>query len=99
MVDILFLSPPWGGPLSSTKKRSSYSLEKFEDLPLDTCEMIRKCSEIARVVCLYLPKYTNMDELQRILTKANVYQYEVEQNYVQKQWVAISVYIRQQQQL
>jgi 16S rRNA G966 N2-methylase RsmD len=99
MVDILFLSPPWGGPLSSTKKRSSYSLEKFEDLPLDTCEMIRKCLEIARVVCLYLPKYTNMDELQRILTKANVYQYEVEQNYVQKQWVAISVYIRQQQQL
>ena len=96
VVDILFLSPPWGGPLSSMKKRSSYSLEKFDDLALDTCEMIRKCLQISRVICLYLPKYTNLEELQKVLIKANVYQYEVEQNYVHKKLVAISVYIRQQ---
>ena len=97
-IDILFLSPPWGGQKSREEKKN-FSIEHFGDLPLDTASMLVKALGVAKVVALYLPKYTNLEELEEILGRVTKeregnYEIDIEKARLQKNYFALTVYIK-----
>jgi len=97
-IDILFLSPPWGGPGSGRKAKKGkqnfkFDIRHFPGLPMNTVGMLDQALSVARVVALYLPRHTDMKELQKIMRAANVHRYEIENNYHHDHFMARTVYI------
>ncbi|KAI8590093.1 RNA cap guanine-N2 methyltransferase-domain-containing protein [Geranomyces variabilis] len=58
-ADVVFLSPPWGGP----KYLKAEVFDFCTMLPLDGAEMFARASAITRNVCLYMPRNSNRDQL------------------------------------
>lgn len=100
-ANIVFLSPPWGGPraVKMTKSQGNFTeLESLGGLSVTTSAMVRAALEIAPVVALYLPKDTALSALDDVMREAGVEEYEVEKDYCGnhrnlRNFVAITVYI------
>ncbi|KAJ3149156.1 Trimethylguanosine synthase [Geranomyces variabilis] len=58
-ADVVFLSPPWGGP----KYLKAEVFDFYTMLPLDGAEMFARASAITRNVCLYMPRNSDRDQL------------------------------------
>jgi trimethylguanosine synthase len=79
-IDVIFLSPPWGGPeyLSSPQKKpsdttgaqdtdadSAYSLSSIKPIPGD--QLFHLSRKITKNIAYYLPRNTNLDEVSQLL--------------------------------
>ncbi len=62
-VDVVFISPPWGG--TSYSKDQIYSLDMIKP---NFREVVRKAISLADNVVLFLPRNTNVQQLTNILT-------------------------------
>ncbi|KAK9880754.1 hypothetical protein WA026_013077 [Henosepilachna vigintioctopunctata] len=86
-ADIVFLSPPWGGP--SYAHQSSYDLEKMLQ-PVPFSQLMDASRLISRNVALFLPKNSNTyDVIKQAGENGFV---EIEQNFLNKRLIAITVY-------
>lgn len=78
-IDVVFLSPPWGGPqyltMSPSKEKDldetmletapSYSLRNI--LPISGDELFRISRRVSNNVAYYLPRNVDLDEVSRLL--------------------------------
>ncbi|KAB0796146.1 hypothetical protein PPYR_10207 [Photinus pyralis] len=84
--DVVFLSPPWGGP--EYLNRSTYDLEYLQPRPLTALmEAVRK---VTQNVCLFLPR--NCNTYQLITAAGPGGRVELEQNFLNKKLVALTAY-------
>ena len=83
-IDVIFLSPPWGGPsyldgstpalkgsnddLDSTYGHHPYSLASIE--PIHGAELFRLSRKITKNIAYYLPRNTRMEEVSNLLRDA-----------------------------
>ena len=82
--DVVFISPPWGGP--EYLNQDSFSLKK---MPIDGFELFEKCFTLTKNICYFLPRNTDHEELKQL---AKFTPAEVEENYLGSKVKAISVY-------
>ncbi|XP_026762658.2 trimethylguanosine synthase isoform X2 [Galleria mellonella] len=87
-ADMIFLSPPWGGPTYS--KSSSYDLETMLE-PKPASELIATARTISSNITLYVPRNTRSDQLLS-LAKTIGGSIELEQSYLDRRFVAITAY-------
>ncbi|KAG6810473.1 hypothetical protein H0H92_011708 [Tricholoma furcatifolium] len=76
-IDVVFLSPPWGGPSylfgtlspsvenDTTSEHPSYSLSSIQ--PLHGAELFKLTRKITPNVAYYLPRNTQLDEIANLL--------------------------------
>ncbi|XP_059481569.1 uncharacterized protein LOC132200254 [Neocloeon triangulifer] len=85
-ADVIFLSPPWGGPNYLNKK-----VFNLEDLScMDGKDLYKTARRVSENVVMYLPRNTNT---QQMLSLAGPGSYvEIEQSVLRKKVVAITVY-------
>ena len=94
-IDVVFLSPPWGGPayLESSSKHQDepisdeyplYSLSSIR--PIDGSELFRISRTITKNIAYYLPRNTRVKEIGELLsnTGADVQDERVE---VEEEWM------------
>ncbi|KAH3668177.1 hypothetical protein OGAPHI_001931 [Ogataea philodendri] len=60
--DIVFASPPWGGPEYLNQEK--FNLRNIEPLPLE--DLLRSCLQISPVIVLFLPRNSDLDQLMEI---------------------------------
>ncbi|CAH0584083.1 unnamed protein product [Chrysodeixis includens] len=87
-ADMVFLSPPWGGPGYS--ENHEYDLETMLE-PKPASELMRVARTITPTISLYLPRNSRPDQ---ILTLARDVggSVEVEQSFLDRRFVAITAY-------
>lgn len=64
-VDVVFASPPWGGPSYTSQK--VYNLDDL--MPLNIEDLLRTCFEISNNVCLFLPRTSDLKQLSEVTRK------------------------------
>lgn len=84
--DVVFLSPPWGGP--EYLNRSTYDLECLQPRPLTA--LMEAARKITQNVCLFLPR--NCNTYQLITAAGPGGRVELEQNFLNKKLVALTAY-------
>lgn len=87
-ADIVFLSPPWGGP-SYMKYDTVYDLEEYL-LPVPASKLMEATRKITEDIVLYLPRNSNTKQL-AVLAGAGK-GVEIEQNFLDRKLVAITAY-------
>lgn len=87
-ADMVFLSPPWGGP--SYAENEMYDLETMLE-PRPASEIIRAARIISHNITFYIPRNSRPDQILH-LAKEIGGAVEIEQNYLNKRFVAITVY-------
>ncbi|KAJ8665337.1 hypothetical protein QAD02_006999 [Eretmocerus hayati] len=85
--DVVFLSPPWGGP--------SYIQEKVFDMenvmfPVGGTKLLEVSKSLSQNIAYYLPK--NINTLQLAVAAGPGSKVELEQNYLGNQLVAVTAY-------
>ncbi|KAL9895247.1 trimethylguanosine synthase [Glossina fuscipes] len=83
--DVVFLSPPWGGP--KYKQRKSYDIEEYL-LPVSASELIEKSSLISENIAIFLPRNAHMQQIIKLAGPGN--QCEIEHNYLDSRLVALT---------
>ncbi|CAG9317961.1 unnamed protein product [Blepharisma stoltei] len=73
-VDVIFMSPPWGGPEYLTNP--SYDL--FKSVTPDIKEIMKICEKITKNVILYLPRNSDPDQMIELLDYAPSLQRQIE---------------------
>ena len=82
-IDVVFLSPPWGGPqyltMSPSKEKDlvetmletapSYSLQNILPIPGD--ELFRLSRQISKNVAYYLPRNVDLEEVSKLLATSD----------------------------
>ncbi|XP_014213093.1 trimethylguanosine synthase [Copidosoma floridanum] len=87
LADVVFLSPPWGGP--SYIQDKSYDIENIMQ-PKGGIKLLQTAKKISDNVAYYLPK--NIDTLQLAMAAGEGSQVELEQNFLGTQLVAVTAY-------
>ncbi|KAI5644113.1 RNA cap guanine-N2 methyltransferase domain-containing protein [Phthorimaea operculella] len=87
-ADMVFLSPPWGGPKYSESYQ--YDIEAMLE-PKPASELMRVAREINSNVALYLPRNTKTDQILALAQEAGG-SVEIEQSYLDRRFVAITAY-------
>ncbi|XP_008481913.1 trimethylguanosine synthase-like [Diaphorina citri] len=85
--DVVFLSPPWGGPEYA---RSSFSIDNIFPEQGGGRRLFQVARGISPNVGYYLPRTSDVFELIPLAGEGNVC--EVEQNFVGRKFVAITAY-------
>ncbi|XP_061394087.1 trimethylguanosine synthase [Musca vetustissima] len=83
--DIVFLSPPWGGPKYKNKK--DYDIEKYL-LPVKASELVDAARHISTNVALFLPRNSNLKQIIKLAGIGN--RCEIEHSYLDSRLVAIT---------
>ncbi|XP_073823551.1 trimethylguanosine synthase 1 [Musca autumnalis] len=83
--DIVFLSPPWGGPKYKNKK--DYDIEKYL-LPVKASELVEAARHISTNVALFLPRNSNMKQIIKLAGIGK--RCEIEHSYLDSRLVAIT---------
>lgn len=83
-VDIVFLSPPWGGPSYMNR---SLQLSDLRISNLNGIQLLEHALQISQNVAYYLPRNINLDALVDIGVS-----FEVEKNFLNGKLKAITVY-------
>ncbi|CAH0398618.1 unnamed protein product [Chilo suppressalis] len=94
-ADMVFLSPPWGGPNYS--ENYEYDLETMLE-PKPASELMDVARNITTNIALYLPRNTRSDQIITIAKEIGS-SVEVEQSYLDKRFVAITAYFYQNNEL
>ncbi|XP_035445235.2 trimethylguanosine synthase-like [Spodoptera frugiperda] len=84
-ADMVFLSPPWGGP--SYSKAKEYDVESMLR-PRPASELMRVARTISPNVELFLPRNTRRDQIVSLARKG----VEIEKNYIGRGLVGITAY-------
>ena len=85
-ADIIFLSPPWGGPKYLESK--VYDLQSM--IPLDGIKIFDEALKITENIAYYVPKNTNVDQLISLAGPGgNV---EIEQNILNTKVKTVTAY-------
>ncbi|XP_046968675.1 trimethylguanosine synthase [Vanessa cardui] len=87
-ADMVFLSPPWGGPNYSDNYE--YDIETMLE-PKPASELMRIARDINSNIALYLPRNTRMDQILSIAQEVGG-SVEVEQSYLDKRFIALTAY-------
>ncbi|CAH0729526.1 unnamed protein product, partial [Brenthis ino] len=87
-ADMVFLSPPWGGPKYS--ENHEYDIETMLE-PKPASELMRVAREINSNIALYLPRNTRTDQILALAQEVGG-SVEVEQSYLDKRFIAITAY-------
>lgn len=87
-ADIVFLSPPWGGP-SYMRRDTIYDLEESL-LPVPASKLLSETRRISNNIIMYLPRNSNTKQLAIYAGKGNAV--EIEQNFLDRKLVAITAY-------
>ena len=85
-ADVIFLSPPWGGP--TYIQAEEFNLK--DDIPLDGFKLFDKCLEVSENVAYFVPRNTNVDQLISLAGSGGIV--EVEQNILNKKVKAMTAY-------
>uniref|UniRef100_A0A1I8Q6L3 Trimethylguanosine synthase n=1 Tax=Stomoxys calcitrans TaxID=35570 RepID=A0A1I8Q6L3_STOCA len=84
-ADIVFLSPPWGGPKYKNKK--DYDIEKYL-LPVKASELVNMARRVSHNVALFLPRNSNIKQIIRLAGPGK--SCEIEHSYLDSRLVAIT---------
>lgn len=87
-ADVVFLSPPWGGP-TYMKHDTIYDLEESL-LPVPASKLMSETRKITSNIAVYLPRNSNTKQLAILAGKGNAV--EIEQNFLDRKLVAITAY-------
>ena len=86
-ADVVFLSPPWGGP--DYMKNEIYDLEA--DLqPLSATKLMTETRKVTNNIALYLPRNSNSKQLAFLAGPGNAV--EIEQNFLDRKLIALTAY-------
>ncbi|XP_065013362.1 uncharacterized protein LOC135641677 [Musa acuminata AAA Group] len=87
--DILFLSPPWGGP--SYRDFRSYTLDLL--MPRDGYSIFQLAQQITPNIILFLPRNVNLNQVEELSWLSSPpLKFEIEANHVQTKVKAITAY-------
>ncbi|XP_075226088.1 trimethylguanosine synthase 1 [Lycorma delicatula] len=86
-ADVVFLSPPWGGP--DYTSQSSYSLDAILP-PLGGKELFNVAANITDNIAFFLPRNTNTDELIRVAGSGS--EVEIEQDFLDRKLISLTAY-------
>jgi trimethylguanosine synthase len=94
-IDVVFLSPPWGGPSylgapageKDDEEHPSYSLQSILPIPGD--ELFNVTQKITRNIAYYLPRNSNLDEISALAPKDPI---EVEEEWMGSKLKALTCY-------
>lgn len=84
-ADIVFLSPPWGGPKYKNKK--DYDIEKYL-LPVKASELVDVARSVSKNIALFLPRNSNVKQVIRLAGVGK--SCEIEHSYLDSRLVAIT---------
>lgn len=87
-ADIVYLSPPWGGP-SYMKYDTIYDLEQFLS-PVSASKLMEATRRVTNNIVMYLPRNSNTKQLATLAGPGNAV--EIEQNFLDRKLVAITAY-------
>jgi len=85
--DLIFLSPPWGGPDYYVKSKS-FKLENMYIGKLNGIEILEKALEITPNVIYFLPKNTDLGQIQSRIQIP----WEIDFNFVKGRLKAVTIY-------
>ncbi|KAF9038502.1 Tgs1 protein [Panaeolus papilionaceus] len=89
-IDVVFLSPPWGGPsylngpAEDTTEYPSYSLASVQ--PIHGAELFDLTRQITKNIAYYLPRNTNLEEI-KSSTRSKGVDEGVENVEVEEEWM------------
>ncbi|XP_044754685.1 trimethylguanosine synthase isoform X2 [Coccinella septempunctata] len=86
-ADIVFLSPPWGGP--SYVRQKTYDLESMLE-PVPFSKLMEESRKISRNVAVFLPKNSNTYDVMKYAGEDGFV--EIEQNFINNNLIGITVY-------
>ncbi|XAR49436.1 Noranthrone synthase [Bertholletia excelsa] len=87
--DVVFLSPPWGGPSYKTTKNFTLDLLK----PRDGYSMFQVAQAITSSIIMFLPRNVDLHQLEELswLSSPPLH-IEIEKNYVKNKFKGITAY-------
>ena len=83
--DVVFLSPPWGGP--KYKQKQDYNIER-NLLPVSATKLMEHARLLSNNVAMFLPRNSNMQQIIKLAGIGN--RCEVEHNYLDSRLIAIT---------
>ncbi|KAF5340112.1 hypothetical protein D9758_013136 [Tetrapyrgos nigripes] len=94
-IDVVFLSPPWGGPdyldgvVASEEQHALYSLSSIQ--PIHGAELFKMSREMTPNVAYYLPRNMDLDEVGKLVGEEEGY-VEVEEEWSGTKLKALTCY-------
>ncbi|KAL1934860.1 hypothetical protein VTP01DRAFT_7042 [Rhizomucor pusillus] len=85
-ADVIFLSPPWGGP--NYTQAETFDLTTM--IPSDGTKLYKIASQITSNVAYYVPRNADLQQLTRLAGPGGIC--EIEQNYLYGRLKALTVY-------
>ena len=86
VADVIFLSPPWGGP--QYLESDVFDIQSM--IPLDGMKIFEAALEITENIAYYVPKNTNLDQLISLAGDGGYV--EIEQNILNTKVKAVTAY-------
>lgn len=91
-ADVIFLSPPWGGPNYSAKKQ--FCVKKHIRVGgLDGVQLARRALDVCPNLIYYLPRTIDIDSLHKLLSECGQSRCLLESNYIDGKLKAKTLYI------
>uniref|UniRef100_A0ACD6A446 Uncharacterized protein n=1 Tax=Avena sativa TaxID=4498 RepID=A0ACD6A446_AVESA len=88
-ADLVFLSPPWGGP--SYSQTQVYTLDLLQ--PKDGYTLFQAAKKISPNIIMFLPRHVDITQLEELSWSSSPpLHFETEENYVQDRSIAITAY-------
>lgn len=86
LVDVVFLSPPWGG-IDYASGSSSYKLESLAPVPGQA--LFELSRQLTTDVAMYLPRNTDLEQVARLEPDSTI---EIEEEWMSGKYKAMTVY-------
>jgi trimethylguanosine synthase len=86
-ADVVFLSPPWGGP--DYMRNEIYDLEESLQ-PVPASKLLAESRKITNSIAMYLPRNSNSKQLAMLAGPGN--SVEIEQNFLDRKLIALTAY-------
>lgn len=86
-ADVVFLSPPWGGP--DYMRNEIYDLE-LSLQPAPASKLMEATRKITTSIAVYLPRNSNSKQLALLAGPGNAV--EIEQNFLDRKLIALTAY-------
>ncbi|XP_038047408.1 trimethylguanosine synthase-like [Patiria miniata] len=85
-ADVVFLSPPWGGP--DYLQADVYDITTM--MPLDAFKLFEKTKQITENIAFFVPRNANVDQLASLAGPGG--RMEIEQNFLNKKIKTVTAY-------
>lgn len=84
VVDVIFLSPPWGGP---SYKNDIYQLKELRVSHIDGLQLLKCALQVTQNVAFYLPRNVSLRDVIDLGVP-----FEVEKNFLNGKLKAVTLY-------